>query len=117
MTEDATISAIESGELTPFDILIIDKEQDILTPEIMNTLDWFFNEGISRGRGVMFLDITMQANVYNKLEDKIYYHLLSRAMNLKLSINMRNPVTICQRGSNGYRGRSSQVQASNYCAS
>lgn len=96
MAEEAAITATETGELNPYDVLIIDEAQDVLEPDVMNALDWFLNEGMSGGRWVMFLDIALQAGVYNKLEDSLYSHLSSRAMNLKLSINMRNPVTIAR---------------------
>ena len=90
------ITATETGELNPYDVLVIDEAQDVLAPDVMNALDWFLNEGMSGGRWVMFLDTALQASVYNKLEDSLYSHLSSRAMNLKLSINMRNPVTIAR---------------------
>lgn len=96
MAEEAAITATETGELNPYDVLVIDEAQDVLAPDVMNALDWFLNEGMSGGRWVMFLDTALQASVYNKLEDSLYSHLSSRAMNLKLSINMRNPVTIAR---------------------
>ncbi|WP_246119299.1 nuclease-related domain-containing DEAD/DEAH box helicase [Aliikangiella coralliicola] len=96
MAEEAAIDSIETGELIPYDVLIIDEAQDVLAPEVMNALDWFLNEGISSGRWVMFLDTAIQASVYNKLEGRIHSHLSTKAMNLKLSINMRNPVTIAK---------------------
>lgn len=96
MSEEAAINATESGDLIPYDVLVIDEAQDVLAPDVMNALDWFLNEGMSGGRWVMFLDTALQASVYNKLEDSLYSHLSSRAMNLKLSINMRNPVTIAR---------------------
>ncbi len=94
MAEEAAITATENGALNPYDVLIIDEAQDVLAPDVMNALDWFLSEGMSGGRWVMFLDTALQASVYNKLEDSLYSHLSSRAVNLKLSINMRNPVTI-----------------------
>ncbi|WP_417360915.1 MULTISPECIES: NERD domain-containing protein [Gammaproteobacteria] len=96
MAEEAAITATETGELNPYDVLVIDEAQDVLAPDVMNALDWFLSEGMSGGRWVMFLDTALQASVYNKLEDNLYSHLSSRAMNLKLSINMRNPVTIAR---------------------
>ncbi|MEX1221775.1 MAG: NERD domain-containing protein [Idiomarina sp.] len=96
MAEEAAIAATETGELDPYDVLVIDEAQDVLAPDVMNALDWFLNEGMSGGRWVMFLDTALQASVYNKLEDSLYSHLSSRAMNLKLTINMRNPITIAR---------------------
>lgn len=96
MAEEAAIIATETGELNPYDVLVIDEAQDVLAPNVMNALDWFLNDGMSGGRWVMFLDTALQASVYNKLENSLHAHLSSRAINLKLSINMRNPLTIAR---------------------
>ncbi len=96
MSEEAAITATENGDLTPYDVLILDEAQDVLKPKVMNVLDWFLSDGMAGGRWVLFLDTAMQAMVYNALENDIYSHLSSRAMNLRLSINMRNPVTIAR---------------------
>lgn len=96
LSEEAAIVATENGDLKSYDILIIDEAQDVLNSKLMNVLDWFLNDGMSNGRWVLFLDTAMQSLVYNSLEDDIYSHLSSRATNLRLSINMRNPVTIAR---------------------
>lgn len=96
MAEDAAITATEAGDLVPYDVLILDEAQDVLNPKIMNILDWFLKEGVSSGRWVLFLDTAMQSMIYNSLESDIYSHLSSRATNLRLTINMRNPVTIAR---------------------
>ena len=96
LSEDAAIEATESGELQPYDVLILDEAQDVLNPGIMNALDWFLKDGVSGGRWVMFLDTDIQAIVYRSLENTAYDLLSSRAVNLKLTVNMRNPEAIAK---------------------
>ena len=96
MSEDAAITMTESDELNPYDVLILDEAQDILKPKIMNALDWVVVDSMSEGRWALFLDTAIQAMMYRSLENKLFSHLSSLAVNLRLTINMRNPVTIAR---------------------
>ena len=96
ISEEAAIAATEAGDLNPYDVLILDEAQDILKPKIMNALDWVLIDSMSEGRWALFLDTAIQSIIYNSLENNLYSHLCSQAANLKLTINMRNPVTIAR---------------------
>lgn len=97
--EDAVVTALDRGTFEPFDVLVIDEAQDILNAQIMNVLDWCVRDGISSGRWALFLDTGVQAGIYKKLDADIYGRLTKMALNLPLTINMRNPRAVSQEAS------------------
>lgn len=99
--EDAALEAVERGMLEPFDVLIVDEAQDVLSGQVMNALDWWLRGGIASGRWAIFLDIGAQAGIYEQLQTDLYRHLSSKATNITLRLNMRNPPAIAKEAS-GY---------------
>lgn len=89
--EDAVVTAIDRGTFEPFDILVIDEAQDVLNAYVMNVLDWCVRDGIASGRWVFFLDTGIQAGIYRQLDADLYGRLSGMALNLPLTVNMRNP--------------------------
>jgi len=89
--EDAVVTALDRGTFEPFDVLVIDEAQDVLNAQVMNVLDWCVRDGIASGRWVLFLDTGIQAGIYKQLDIDIYGRLTEMALNLPLSVNMRNP--------------------------
>ena len=96
LAEEAATTALETGDLQTYDVLIIDEAQDVLSPQIMNALDLFLVNGMAEGRWVLYLDTSIQTLIYNNLEKSMYARLSSRAAYLMLTVNMRNPAAIAR---------------------
>lgn len=89
--EDAVVTAIDHGTFAPFDVLVVDEAQDVLNPHIINVLDWCVRDGIDDGQWVLFLDTGSQAGIYRQLDTALYDRFSEIALNLPLTVNMRNP--------------------------
>lgn len=55
--------ALADKPIEPFDALIIDEAQDLLTPENLDVFDLVLNDGLQRGRWHLYLD--PKQNIYN----------------------------------------------------
>lgn len=97
--EDAAVTAIDNGTFEPFDALVIDEAQDVLNAHVMNALDWCIRDGIVSGRWVFFLDTGVQAGIYRQLDTELYDRLSGMALNLPLTVNMRNPRAVAAEAS------------------
>lgn len=97
--EDAVVTALDRGTFEPFDVLVIDEAQDVLNARVLNVLDWCVRDGIASGRWVLFLDTGVQAGIYKQLDVDIYGRLTEMALNLPLSVNMRNPRAVSREAS------------------
>lgn len=86
--------ALAEGRAHPFDSVIVDEAQDILTPGFVDVLDQAVRDGIERGRWRMFLDANEQAAVYGQLDPGVLERLESLARTTVLSMNCRNTTQI-----------------------
>ncbi|MBX7512987.1 DUF2075 domain-containing protein [Qipengyuania sp. GH38] len=66
--------ALVEKPIEPFDVLIVDEAQDLLTPENLDVFDLLLKEGMQRGRWHLYLD--PKQNIYNvetvtEVEDRL----------------------------------------------
>lgn len=97
--EEGAVNGIDQGRFEPFDVLVIDEAQDVTNSDVMNALDWCVRDGIVAGHWIFFLDTGVQAEIYNQLNQELYDRLSANALNLPLTINMRNPRAIAAEAS------------------
>ena len=74
-----------------FDALIIDEGQDLLSMELLATLDDFLEGGLEQGRWCFFHDINNQAGLFGAIEpDAVEYLESLNAFKVPLKRNCRN---------------------------
>ena len=80
----------------PYDALIIDEAQDVLSSAYINCLDSVVKGGLDNGNWLMFLDPESQKNMFLNLDEVTYESLKSKAVTYTLSVNCRNtrPIAI-----------------------
>lgn len=86
------LEAIDKGSIRPFDTLIIDEGQDLITAEYLDVLDALLIGGIAGGKWQIFCDFEYQA-IYTKASKREMLDKLesrSSFTNFKLNINCRN---------------------------
>jgi hypothetical protein len=90
--EKAAATLIEAGELPLFDSIVIDEAQDILSTEVMNSLDVVLDKGFKSGSWLVFIDSGVQSDVYERANLEVLNYLKNCAsVVLKLDENFRNP--------------------------
>ncbi len=60
--------ASELGSVAPYDVLIVDEAQDLMTFEILGDLEQALKGGWANGRWTMFLDQNSQAHLYGDFD-------------------------------------------------
>jgi len=80
----------------PYDALIIDEAQDVLSSTYLSCLDSVVKGGLENGSWLMFLDPESQKNMFLNLDEETYDSLKAKAVTYTLSINCRNtkPIAI-----------------------
>jgi hypothetical protein len=86
--------ALAGGVLPPFDAIVVDEAQDLLTPAFVDLLDQAVQGGIDVGRWRMFLDANEQAMIYGKLDASTLARLERLAPTNVLPLNCRNTTQI-----------------------
>lgn len=89
MPELALYAAMEEV-IQPFDILVIDEAQDVLTTDTLEVLSELVVGGADRGQWWFFLDSNNQASVYGKLDKPLFESVRKNARSQLLTVNCRN---------------------------
>ena len=92
--EFAAVAAMESAA-RPFDSLVVDEAQDVLTELNIEALSEMVRGGVADGRWRFFLDANNQACVYGHMTGEVLKQVRELASrNLLLTLNCRNTVPI-----------------------
>ena len=87
--EYAALAALEDAE-PPYDCLVIDEAQDIMSREHIEILEELTISGLQAGSWRVFLDANNQACIYGRLEKSAMEQLRGRAVVHVLTLNCRN---------------------------
>ncbi|MFL0389944.1 NERD domain-containing protein [Curtobacterium sp. 179-B 9B NHS] len=74
----------------PYDVVLVDEAQDLMTAEAMDRLDGVLVGGRAAGRWRMFLDPNNQAHVDGKYDTDVAELITAEAVPVDLSLNVRN---------------------------
>ncbi|WP_146779101.1 nuclease-related domain-containing DEAD/DEAH box helicase [Actinomadura craniellae] len=81
----------ELNVIEPYDVLVIDEAQDLMTFDILTELEEAVRGGWSDGRWVMFLDQNRQAHLYGDFDHEALQYVESfRPVRPSLKFNCRN---------------------------
>lgn len=80
----------------PWDVVLVDEAQDLMTAADMDKLDGLLREGRGRGRWRLFLDQNNQAHVDGSYDPDIHELVSEEAVPVDLSLNVRNTRAIVQ---------------------
>jgi hypothetical protein len=89
MPEYAALAAMEGGCL-PFDAMVVDESQDMMTDAVLDVLDGCLSGGLEGGRWRTFCDVNNQGAVYGTFEDTALQRLMRFGQSTVLSTNRRN---------------------------
>ncbi len=79
------------GGVTPYDVLVVDEAQDLMTFDILEDLEWTVVGGWSDGRWTMLLDKNSQAHLYGDFDpDALNYVQSFGPVKATLKLNCRN---------------------------
>lgn len=87
--EYAQLASLEPA-FVPYDTLILDEGQDMLTHEMLDAFDTFVGGGLESGRWRVFLDANNQGAVYGAFEQSAFDRLHHFGMTSVLTTNCRN---------------------------
>lgn len=93
----AATAVRENFDFEPFDTLIIDEAQDLITPENLDFFDEILHGGLNGGNWAMFADFHRQAIYLNANKEEMLAALTQRAPHFthcKLTRNCRNTKNI-----------------------
>ena len=76
--------------IPPFDFLVIDEAQDVLTMSTLEVLSELLKLGLKDGRWIMFLDSNNQASVYGRLDAVALDRVRVFSRSQLLTVNCRN---------------------------
>ncbi len=88
-----TVDVISFDELEgsgPYDVVLVDEAQDMMTAEAMDRLDAVIDGGRASGRWRMFLDPNNQAHVDGEYDADVAELITDEAITVDLSLNVRN---------------------------
>lgn len=77
-----------------YDVAFIDEAQDLMTADVMDTLDVIIAGGRTKGRWRMFLDKNNQAHVDGGFDEDVAEIVTSEALVVDLTTNVRNTKAI-----------------------
>lgn len=84
-------AASQLGSLTPYDVLVVDEAQDLMTFDILEDLEQAVVGGWADGRWTMFLDQNSQAHLYGDFDpDALAYVQSFGPVKPSLKFNCRN---------------------------
>jgi superfamily I DNA/RNA helicase len=87
------LSAIEEGVVRPFDVLIVDEGQDLISPDYLDVFDLLLQGGLNTGRWTMFCDFARQAIFSDRAAEEMLAELdrrVTRFVRFLLTVNCRN---------------------------
>jgi hypothetical protein len=92
------------GRNEPYEELIIDEGQDILTPEYITALDTVVKGGFQKGTWAIFMDPETQKDMFASFDEMVFKELLQYAASYQLTVNCRNtkPIAIQAEVISGY---------------
>ena len=79
---------------TPFETLVVDEAQDLMSVEDYLVMDGLLVGGLREGRWRMFSDPNNQAHVDGHLDDDVHRDLVALAARYHLPYNCRNPAPV-----------------------
>lgn len=86
------LEAIDRGEIEPFDKIIIDEGQDLMTPEYLDVFDSLLKGGLAGGKWDIYSDLEQQA-IFSRYSVEDMRKMLEKrcnSANFRLNINCRN---------------------------
>lgn len=78
----------------PYDVLLVDEAQDLMSAEAMDILDGLVVGGMNAGRWRMFVDPNNQAHVDGRFDKEVFELVEAEAFTYDLSLNVRNTKAI-----------------------
>lgn len=90
---DRAVDVIPFADLEgsgPYDVVLVDEAQDMMTADAMDRLDAVLSEGRAAGRWRMFLDPNNQAHVDGDYDPDVAGLITDEAITVDLSLNVRN---------------------------
>jgi len=87
------LSAIQEGIVKPYDVLIVDEGQDLISPDYLDVLDLLVHGGLSGGRWAMFCDFARQAIFSGTSGEEMLAEIdrrVTRFVRFLLTVNCRN---------------------------
>lgn len=90
---DRAVDVIPYDELSnagPYDVVLVDEAQDMMTAEAMDRIDAVVSGGRAGGRWRMFLDPNNQAHVDGHYDEDVATLIEDEATTVDLSVNVRN---------------------------
>lgn len=96
---EALWSLYMSGEKEPFDVLILDEAQDLLSEAYLDAMDTIIKDGLNKGKWYFFMDPEMQ-NIFHHSSDDILDLFDKKGISpttLELTYNCRNTPAIIQK--------------------
>ena len=85
------LAASKLGDVTPYDVLVVDEAQDLMTFDILENLERAIVGGWADGRWTMFLDQNSQAHLYGDFDpDALAYVQSFGPVKPALKFNCRN---------------------------
>lgn len=90
---DRAVEVIPFDEIEgsgPYDVVLVDEAQDMMTAEAMDRLDAVIAGGRAAGRWRMFLDPNNQAHVDGDYDQDVADLITDEAITVDLSLNVRN---------------------------
>jgi hypothetical protein len=91
--DDRAVDVIPFDDLEgsgPYDVVLVDEAQDLMTAEAMDRLDAVIAGGRAAGRWRMFLDPNNQAHVHGGYDPDVAELVSDEATTVDLSLNVRN---------------------------
>lgn len=83
--------AMMEGVRPPWEVLVLDEGQDVLTADYLDFLDVSVDGGgLETGRWAVFLDSNNQAAVYGRFDNRAFQRLLCFGQRVLLTTNCRN---------------------------
>lgn len=89
-----TSLAILDMDFSPFESLVIDEAQDMMSMGMLDCLDGLVKGGLNNGRWWVFCDINGQASVFGVYEEDALYRLIGLGHVVILPTNRRNTIPI-----------------------
>lgn len=88
-------SAARRAGIDKFDALIVDEGQDLLSVELLSSIDGFIDGGLEGGRWCFFHDVNNQSGMFGEVEPEALEYLNSlNAFQVPLKRNCRNTAVI-----------------------
>lgn len=91
-------NAARRADVEKFDYMIIDEGQDLLSMDLLSSLDDFVSGGLENGRWCFFHDVNNQAGLFGEIESEALEYLNSlNASRITLKRNCRNTAIILEK--------------------